>query len=203
MACEVKIHELHHHVLRAWNILREKRPSVICFDHHLDILPAFLRSGTPGEAGKDLEKDIEFLQHDEHFDYALKYGMISEAVIISHTPVVTAIPENLRVLYDGDFAEDEPLNSERFKQYCDRALEDDFLEKFLPYLPQKNYILDIDCDYFKTERSLAPSKSTVFREIVRNASMITVSREDDWVKILTFENPLIFNSQYIIDKLGL
>lgn len=203
---DIRIHDLHHHVLRSWNILRAKCPAVISFDHHLDILLAFLRysanNGFPADAGTDLEKDISRLQHDEHFDYALKYNIISKAVIISHTPVVTECPAGLTVLYNGDFAEDEPLNSERFQHYSDMAVEDCFLEQFVSHFPTENYILDIDCDYFKTEKSLNPEKSSIFRKLVQNAEMITISREDDWVRILTFENPSFFTPDHIVEKLG-
>lgn len=199
------IHELHHHVLESWYKLRLKRPFVISFDHHTDILPAFMRSIENGDAppipGKDLIADIGCLRHDEHFDYALKYGIISGAVIISHTPAVTVLPENLQVLYNGDFAENEPINSERYRIYFDNALEDDFLKDFLPYFPENNYILDIDCDYFKTCKSLAPRSPEIFRRLVRGAEMITISRESDWVRLLSFENPEYFTPEYIINCL--
>jgi len=185
------IHELHHHVLTSWHDYQKDMPQVISFDHHTDILPAFLRYSQdnpyPENAGKNIAADIKLLRHDEHFDYALKYNIISKAVIISHTPACTEPCANLQVLYDGGFAEDEPLNSENYRKYFDCALEDSFLEKYLPFMPHENYILDIDCDYFKTEKSLHPSKAEIFRSLMKNASAITVSLEKDWVKLLTFE----------------
>ncbi len=202
---EIRIHELHHHVLASWAELKEDLPSVITFDHHTDILKSFSKycanNPYPPDAGEDLAKDIKLLQHDEHFDYAIKYNIISSALIISHTPAVTEPRKNLQVLYDADFAEDEPLNSEKFRLYADCALEDAFLEQFLPYFPQKNYILDIDCDYFKTEKSLNPAQNSIFRNLMRNARMITFSREADWVRLLTFENMQTFTPEYIIERL--
>ena len=202
---EIRVHELHHHVLVSWAELKKDLPSVITFDHHTDILKAFSRycanNPYPADAGEELTSDIELLQHDEHFDYAIKYNLISSALIVSHTPAVTEVCKNLQVLYNGDFAEDEPLNSEKFRRYADCALEDDFLEQFLPYFPQENYILDIDCDYFKTEKSLKPAKNCIFRSLMRNARMVTFSREADWVRLLTFENMQTFTPEYIIDCL--
>lgn len=197
-----EIHELHHHVLFSWQNMREKCPAVISFDHHTDILPAFFRysekNGYPADAGRDIASDISRLQHDEHFSYALNYNIISQAFIISHTAATTKAQQNLHVLYDGDFTEDEPLNSDAFRAYSDIALEDSFLERFLPLLPQENYILDIDCDYFKTAKALEPDHCTIFRKLVRNASCITVSREEDWVRLLTFEDSRYFTPEYII-----
>ena len=199
------IHELHHHVLKSWAEMKNSLPQVISFDHHTDILPAFLRyaeaESYPADAGSDIQRDIALLRHDEHFDYAIKYNIISSAAIISHTPCCTVPCEKLQVLYDGDFTEDEPLNSEKYCRYFDMALEDDFLEKYLPFMPEKNYILDIDCDYFKTEKSLRPVKADIFRSLMKNADMITISREDDWVRLLTFENPAKFTPDCIIDRL--
>ncbi len=200
-----RIHDLHHHVLESWAEYSGKGMSVISFDHHTDILPAFLRltekNVYPEDAGKNLLNDIPRLRHDEHFDYALKYNIISSAVIISHTPQVTETTSNLQVLYNANFTDDEPINSERRKKYFDRALEDDFLCDFADFFPKQNYILDIDCDYFKTCRSLAPANCTIFRNLMQNAAMITISREDDWIKLLTFEDPSEFTSNFIISQL--
>lgn len=154
----------------------------------------------PANAGENVLEDIKLLRHDEHFDYALKYKLISKAVIISHTPAVTDLPQGLQVIYDENFPEDEPLNSELYRKYFDNALEDEHLTKYQQFLPTENYILDIDCDYFKTEKSLAPAKSEIFFELLRNARMITVSLEHDWVRLLTFERGT-FSSEYIVKRL--
>lgn len=200
-----RIHELHHHVIASWQDLKNDLPQVVTLDHHTDILPAFLRytesKAYPADAGNNIAEDIKRLRHDEHFDYALKYKLISKAVIISHTPAVTELPQGLQVIYDEDFPDDEPLNSDRYRKYFDNALEDEHLEKYLQFLPSDNYILDIDCDYFKTERSLNPSCSNIFFELLRNARMITVSLEHDWVRLLTFEGQF-FTAEYIAGKLA-
>lgn len=202
---ELRIHELHHHVLSSWYELKSDLPQVITLDHHTDILPAFLRytenNPLPADCGINPGNDIKFLRHDEHFDYALKYGLISKAVIISQTPAVTAAPANLQVLYNEKFPEDEPLNSEKYRNFFDNALEDSFLEQFQEFLPHENYILDIDCDYFKTEKSLNPAKSEIFSALLQNARMITISLERDWVRLLTFESPAQFTADYIVRRL--
>lgn len=201
-----EIHELHHHVLTSWAELRNKLPAVVTFDHHTDILPAFLRysesNSMSEDVGKDIVKDIARLQHDEHFSYALQQKIISKAVIISHTPAVTELEKNMQVLYNGEFSEDEPLNSKSYEKYFDMALEDSFLEQFIEFMPHENYILDIDCDYFKTFKSLAPDSCKIFRRLMHEANMITVSREADWVRLLTFEKPSDFTPEYIISALG-
>lgn len=201
-----RIHELHHHVIASWQELKNNLPQVVTLDHHTDILPAFMRYAEknqyPADAGINLEQDIKRLRHDEHFDYALKYNIISKAFIISQTPAVNAVPNNLQVLYNENFPEDEPLNSNLYREYFDKALEDEHLAEFYDFLPHENYILDIDCDYFKTEKSLNPAKSEIFFELLCNAEMITISLETDWVRLLTFENPSVFTAEHIVEKLA-
>ena len=106
------------------------------------------------------------------------------------------------MLYNENFPEDEPLNSNLYREYFDKALEDEHLAEFYDFLPHENYILDIDCDYFKTEKSLNPAKSEIFFELLCNAEMITISLETDWVRLLTFENPSVFTAEHIVGKLA-
>ena len=46
------------------------------------------------------------------------------------------------------------------------------------------YILDVDCDFFLTAQSLRIQPDSRFSAWVQNAAMITLSRENDWVKLL-------------------
>ena len=193
---------LHHEVLPIWEKWRESVSQplrVICLDFHTDVLDCRRRGiADPVNAAEA----VRVLRHDEHFDYALKYNMISKAFIISQTPAVTELPDDLQVFYNETFPEDEPLNSNLYRKYFDNALEDEYLAKFYKFLPHENYILDIDCDYFKTEKSLNPAKSEIFFELLCNAEMITISLESDWVRLLTFENPSFFTAEHIVEKLA-
>ena len=68
-------------------------------------------------------------------------------------------------------------------------LEDDFLGPLLEqaaFAPEENpgFILDIDLDYALTNEVFSPKKSTVFRRLLQHAGLVTLSREDVWLKLL-------------------
>src|SRR5690606_8593496 len=84
--------------------------------------------------------------------------------------------------------EEEPGAQQR-RGDCDMVLESDFLNEAIssfdrlltglkePRLVELPYILDIDLDYFNTQRSTRPEKSSFFRDLARGASLITIATE--------------------------
>jgi hypothetical protein len=46
----------------------------------------------------------------------------------------------------------------------------------------RDYILDIDLDYFHTCDSIQPKDHATFHELIRNASLITVATEEDFIE---------------------
>ena len=79
---------------------------------------------------------------------------------------------------------------ETLAAYYARALETDFLEENLrraPLPPETPFILDIDLDYFKGEKSVHPENPSLFRELIRKSAVITISRERDWVRLLNMD----------------
>ena len=72
---------------------------------------------------------------------------------------------------------------------ADLSIESPFLEEAVlqaEHLKQgffESYILDIDCDYFNTRRSLSPRQDGVFKKLVRESEFITVALEPECVKI--------------------
>ena len=198
----------HHQVLPIWQSFYEQNgiaPAVVTLDHHTDTLPSFSRISTQNSNFKipsnlKIDEILKFLQHDEHIDYALKSGMVKSSVIIAHTQSEIVADERITLLSDGFLSDEIPLNDPKLITYFDSALEDEFLKQFELFFPQKPYILDIDLDYFKTFRSLEPKNFSIFRRLAENAEIITLSREEIWIKLLTFEDSN-FNSNYVIKGL--
>ena len=198
----------HHHVLPVWYNFSQKNniiPAVVTLDHHTDTLPSFSKiqgknSNFSLPSNLKIDEITSLLQHDEHIDYALKSNIIKSSIIIAHTNSNIIADDRITLLNDGFLTDDMPLNSPELREYFDRALEDDFLAQFKEYLPQKPYILDIDLDYFKSYRSLEPQRFSIFKKLVNDAEIITLSREEIWVKLLSFEDNN-FNSDYIITQL--
>jgi hypothetical protein len=205
---EVKIFENHHEVLTAWSIWRKNNPNicpeVICLDHHTDVL--FSLEEVVEYSFEDLsfvENVIASIRHDQHFDWAVRSKLISNARIISHVPAAIPGIKELEILLDLSLpSEFEMLNcQEQFFPIAATLLEDDFLIRQLKNLPTKPYILDIDCDYFPCKEALMPKKKTFFNELWNNAQLVTISKESIWVKLLKLKGDDNFDSNFIVEKL--
>jgi len=55
------------------------------------------------------------------------------------------------------------------------------------------YILDIDLDYFRTKKAISPDDTTIFYELIKNASAITIAEEPSCVKQFRLESSLSSN----------
>ncbi len=187
---------LHHEVLTAWAEYRRqlaRAPEVVTLDFHTDVLCSARRGvalpppGAWQDAGA-VALAVSQLRHDEHFDWALHCGMISKAVIVSVSPCAVK-PEHpaLQVVHDPALPDMMTmLNApEKFMPFASAVLSDGFLKKQLPAgVPAPGFILDIDCDYILCRKALHPAEHSFFDKLICNAGLITLSREDDWVKIL-------------------
>lgn len=184
-----RVHEVedHHHVLIPWMQERQKLaapPHVITLDHHTDVLTAFHHydevNSQPHAVAVDPESAIADLRHDEHFDFAIKNGIISSADIIPHGNFTENVNPAIRVLHEHG-KETDPAEFVR-------VLESDFLRRKLETIPQPPYLLDIDLDVFKGEKSIAPDDPEMFFELIRGAEAVTISRERDWVRLLNLDH---------------
>ena len=188
---------LHHEVLTPWAELCARLsvpPCVLSLDFHTDTLSAANRGLPPPFPGEFLRPGAvksaqKALHHDEHFDWALRSGLISKAVILSISPQIGPLPcPELRVL---PFRNAPSVQSILNDPESVRDFTDTLLSSRLPVSEELNFtrgtapwILDIDCDVFLTERALEYPEDGLFADWVRRASLITVSRESDWVKLL-------------------
>lgn len=178
----------HHQVLTAWekcSQLCSIAPAVISLDFHTDVLYCCNR-GIP--LPENSAEALQVLHHDEHFDWALRKNIIRHALIISLAPCAVApVHPALEVVRHPELPPvDVMLNdAEKFRQQAEMVLDDRFLGVLLEgKLPDKPYILDIDCDFIMCEAALHPEKSDLIRQLAGNAELITVSKEEAWVKIL-------------------
>lgn len=187
---------LHHQVLIPWSELCARLaapPCVLSLDFHTDTLSAADRGLPSPEPGgfrcpETISSAVKTLHHDEHFDWALRSGMIARAVILAISPQTAPLPHpGLSVLpFQGAPYVQTILNHpESVRDFADTLLsrglpspEPDFTRGNDPW------ILDIDCDVFLTERALKYPEDGLFADWIRRASLITVSRESDWVKLL-------------------
>ena len=187
----------HHEVLVPWAGLcshLSAPPCVLSLDFHTDTLSAVSRGLPPPEPGECLRPEavnaaVKTLHHDEHFDWALRAGMISRAVILSVSPQTGPLPHpGLRVLPFRDAPSVQTIlnDPESVRDFADTLLSLRLPEsKELDFTRSSDpWILDIDCDVFLTEKALGYPEDGLFADWVRRASLITISRESDWVKLL-------------------
>lgn len=121
-------------------------------------------------------------------------------------PMTYAIPEN-RIFIASDeytFDQHECENGDAaLIRHRDRAIEDAHIliklgdlrqmsyTSGLPWFESNPYVLDIDLDYFNTWRSINPGVCSIFYQLIRNSSGITIARESDCVDILKRDGELI------------
>ena len=205
---EISVVDYHHEVLTAWAALRKKLsfpPAVWTLDYHTDTMPSFRGAMPPPLPGAWADENtvadaVRTLRHDEHFDWALRAGIISEAFIgiCGDDNQITA-HEAMHVVRPADFpGSDVILNSpEKFRPQAEQMLSSSFLAALFPRLPAENeiYILDIDCDYILCRNALYPADDRLIQQLVQNAALITLSRENDWVKILKLPGETITGTE--------
>ncbi len=162
------------------------------------------------------------LRHDEHIDFAVRTDMIGMAFILatnrndsSSNPHVFMADSTEEYKGQRIIEYSPPCvpgcrksvhDDECIRLRADCVIEDDFLadavskaESFDPSF-FKNYILDMDCDYFNTEKSLKPRNLQVFRKLIREASLITIALEAECVKICRLDDGSM-DSDRILDAL--
>lgn len=191
----VHIFALHHHALSAWARCRRNlpvAPVLLSLDFHTDVL-CCARRGVPLPETGDFADDalvaeaVRTLRHDEHIDWAVRSGTIARAVVVSMMPGSPEHPA-IEVRRAPSLPPTEVmLNSpETFRSTAEMLLDDDFLSPLLAdgFPGETPCILDIDCDYLLCDAALRPKKSSLIRRLARRAEAITLSLEEEWVKIL-------------------
>ena len=182
--------EFHHEVLPFWAELAGNGTLdfVLTLDHHTDVLPAFSRlNPKPGIDRMRVREAVGLLRHDEHIDWALRAGIIRNAVIVSHENFTTPAHPAMKVIRPEIWPETQAvLNSEpEAYEAASQVLETEYLKRALDGVDLSgNYILDIDLDNFLCEKALHPADPSFFLSLAENAEGISISMERDWQKIL-------------------
>lgn len=147
-----------------------------------------------------INQAISKLNWDEQIDAAILIGVIDFAVAInlsSTSPLKNKIVEvssicslNCEKSMHDDTCQLHHYNQVLESNYLERMLE--IAEKEIPSTKTNNidsnpYILDIDLDYFHTEKSINPDDTNKFYSLIRNAQAITIALEENCVQNLKVE----------------
>jgi hypothetical protein len=141
-----------------------------------------------------VEKAMERLGNDEHILAAIQSQIISSAFVIAHNALNTDIATYIehKVMCQSV---DRKLGSTKLDRTdLDQVLESKFLGEVFaafnqqlqeigePRLDEAPYILDIDLDYFNTQRSICPKDPLKIQALAREAGLITIATEPEYVK---------------------
>jgi len=148
---------------------------------------------------RSLESAAKDLWNDEHICAACESGIISSAFVVARQspgkeqrrPFLTYLPS---LCYVG--CDEGGHNQECLVRHCDLAIHDDHLEPLLmdcrgftgileSDIP---FILDIDLDYFRTWKSLEPTRVQYFSRLVSRADVISIAIEPEWSKSLWLDD---------------
>lgn len=140
-----------------------------------------------------LKEALLKLNNDEHVVAAIQSGIISSAFVIAHKATNTDLQTYKTHRIACRSVDSTATSNIVSRTDCDRALESIFLrasvEGFDLLLKEagedpllsKPYILDIDLDYFNTKQSIQPKDSSFFRTLWKNATLVTIATEPDYV----------------------
>jgi hypothetical protein len=234
---KVYIVENHHEVIIPWSEYAsnsETVPVLLTFDHHMDTRNAFIRhshkvAGIDWRkvrnqliANADINKSssikgaLDRLCNDEHIDFAIETGIISDAVVFSLLSAgICRDYANSKICYIDPCCTSK-CNKSSHNDECqidvyDKVIEGEelifklnLINKFIPDFfigdrITRKFILDIDLDCFHTKKAINPVDMSVFNYLVNNAEIITIATEGDYVE-LEKKDPDI-NENYLLEKL--
>lgn len=164
---------------------------------------------------KDIRRVIKLLRNDEHIDFAVRTGIISRSFALAkedgynfnsnenvfsierqypeyrHQKIMeycpTCVPGCQRTPHNDACSIDVAASS------IDDAVLRTAISKFIQYEPNllDNFILDIDCDYFTSAKSLTPSSMSVFQDLIKRSTLVTIALEPDFVRMCRLEHETI------------
>ena len=213
--------ENHHEVLEAWEKYKNQKINVITLDTHTDTKLCFenycyhnnttsnILINNYNNNRIEIKNIISKLKNDEHIDFAVRSGIVNKVFVISYntsnnmsnTNIFSEEPNNYNnqlIIEYNNFttltSEDSYIHSRTI------ALTPKVLNDATNYFSSldKNYankyILDIDLDYICTMYAFDEDLSK-FKELIKNAELITIAKEPSFVKYENGVMKLEFNSK--------
>lgn len=213
----------HHKVLLSWAEYRSglsTAPRLITLDHHTDTSPPFRNFIKKNHASSDfssvqseclkridfmnlksVSEAIEKLNNDEHIVAAIKTDIISSAFVLAHNAANTNLEVYkehkiaCRTVLDHDTTLESSLLDETFLEF-NKILKENSEDSLFT----SPYILDIDLDYFNTFKSIDPDDAKTFKTLIKNAGLITVATEPEYVEGCALDKGL--TSDFLLNTLN-
>lgn len=164
-----------------------------------------------------VKRAIGKLQHDEHIRTAIQAGIVSRAFVVNlssetHADAVGHVYATCSGC--ASIGCPKAIHDDQ----CERSRANQVLESIhlnheigvLDAMAQANgepgvaadpYILDIDLDYFHTQKGIAPGDTTTFYRLVQNALAVTIATEPACVRDLRLSGSKITGKSLLRDML--
>ncbi|WP_186043069.1 MULTISPECIES: UPF0489 family protein [Burkholderia] len=164
-----------------------------------------------------VKRAIAKLRHDEHIRTAIASGILSRAFVINREGWNRADPAgHVYETYSGCASIGCPKAIH--DEDCEIARADGVLESYHldheiaeldakartngePGVVADPYILDIDLDYFHTQKGIAPTDTATFYQLVQNALAITIATEPGCVRSLRLPGSTITGKSLLANML--
>ena len=163
-----------------------------------------------------IKKSIGKLDHDEHIDAAIRAGIISLATSINLNSFSSDSLENYIIEVTSNCAlgcMKVPHDDDCQIAHYNQVIESEYLESMLAAannlaraigvtnVESSPYILDIDLDYFHTDKSINPEHPSTLYRLIRNAEAVTIALEPECVNDLRLEGASITAESLLGDML--
>ncbi|MCC6809223.1 MAG: UPF0489 family protein [Deltaproteobacteria bacterium] len=153
-----------------------------------------------------LKDAVMRLSHDEHIDAAVRAGILGPAFVVLGCYEPGSVPPWATVIVPPcPLAHTGAHDAECTLAFCNALLEDHVLQPIVARveaalgapIDRSDYILDVDLDYFRTARGIAPTAGAVFDRLIRHARLITVAEEPGCVGMLRLKGESIIASELL------
>ncbi|WP_407056523.1 peptide arginase family protein [Burkholderia vietnamiensis] len=179
------------------------------------MLPGLI-AATDWNNAATVEAAIDKLKHDEHVHTAIQARIVSRAFVVNLSDETHAdVAGHVYSVWSGcaSIACPEPIHDDQcLHARADRVIESIHLNYEIdqlntmaqaagvPGVEADPYILDIDLDYFHTEKAIEPDDPATFYRLVQNALAVTIATAPACVKELRLPGAKI-TGKLLLDRM--
>jgi hypothetical protein len=190
---KVSVVKSHNFVLPVWAeycATTQKEYRLITFDYHMDTRPIFSQYACR-KCNYDMAKVDSYEEQKKVFNKYVK-DKYNVNKIEEMTKLYVFHDEHISVGYDMGYisdlfciCKDNQDYSEGYKNYLvlDACVKHDDIIRFCNMAKEKQYILDIDLDFFNCEEDFQKYE-VVIADLIKNTDIITIATENEYFDFL-------------------
>lgn len=166
-------------------------------EERMDALLPGLMAELRYEDEESVLQAITKLSNDEHVRTAIMAGIVSRGFVVNHSdsdysdPGILYVTSSICAVGCEKLPHDDACRPVRSGQVLESVYLDHELGELnamaaaegLEFNEEEPYVLDIDLDYFHSEKAIEPDDPATFYRLVRNAVAVTIATEPEYVKL--------------------